>query len=98
VITTSDEISNLIVRHLQRQYIELGTVSLFHDPVSVREISGITLALRSEQIPVFKKMLKDFRRELNRQFSDSTATSADHVYHLTTMFFPVTKAGEGEQQ
>lgn len=98
MITTSDEISNLIVRHLQRQFVELGMVSLFHDPVDVREISGITLALRNDQVPVFKKMLKDFRRELNRQFSDANAAGADHVYHLATMFFPVTKAGEGERQ
>lgn len=95
MITTSDEISNLIIRHLQRQFVELGMVSLFHDPVSVREISGITLALRDDQIPAFKKMLKDFRRELNRQFSDTSEARADHVYHLATMFFPVTKAGEG---
>lgn len=98
MITTSDEISNLIIRHLQRQFVELGMVSLFHDPVHVREISGITLALREDQIPAFKKMLKDFRRELNRQFSDSNESKADHVYHLATLFFPVTKTGEREQQ
>jgi len=98
MITTSDEISNLIVRHIQRQFVELGLVSLFHDPVDVREISGVTLALRQDQIPVFKKMLKDFRRELNRQFSDSSETGADHVYHLETMFFPITKMGEREKQ
>lgn len=98
MITTSDEISNLIVRHIQRQFVELGLVSLFHDPVTVREISGVTIALSDEQIPVFKKMLKDFRRELNRQFSTSSETEADHIYHLGIMFFPVTKTGEGERQ
>jgi len=95
MITTSDEISNLIVRHIQRQFVELGLVSLFHDPVEVREISGVTLALRQDQVSVFKKMLKDFRRELNRQFSDPEVTGADHVYHLEMMFFPVTKAEYG---
>lgn len=98
MITTSDEISNLIVRHIQRQFVELGLISLFHDPVNVREISGVTLALRDDQIPTFKKLLKEFRRELNRQFSDSGETGADHVYHLEMMFFPVTKAGEGVRQ
>jgi uncharacterized protein (TIGR02147 family) len=95
MITTVDEISNLIIRHIQRQFVELGLVSLFHDPVDVREISGVTLALKEEQIPVFKKMLEDFRRELNRQFSGSAEKGADHVYHLEMMFFPVTKTGEG---
>jgi uncharacterized protein (TIGR02147 family) len=94
MITTADEISNLIIRHIHRQFVELGLVSLFHDPVSVREMNGVTLALREDQIPVFKKMLKEFRRELNRQFSDSNETRADHVYHLEMMFFPVTKTGE----
>jgi uncharacterized protein (TIGR02147 family) len=102
MITTADEISNLIIRHIHRQFIELGLVSLFHDPVGVREMNGVTLALRTDQIPVFKKMLKDFRRELNRQFSGASstgadhprATGADHVYHLEMMFFPVTKTGE----
>ncbi len=98
MITTSDEISNLIVRHIQRQFVELGLVSLFHDPVDVREISGVTLALSNEQIPILKKMLKDFRRELNRQFSGTSEPSADHVYHLEIMFFPVTKTGEKEKR
>ncbi len=99
MIATADDISNLIVRHIQRQFVELGLISLFHDPVSVREISGVTLALRNDQIPVFRKLLKDFRRELNRQFSGSGELGADHVYHLETMFFPVTKAGDqGAQQ
>jgi uncharacterized protein (TIGR02147 family) len=91
MITTADEISNLIIRHIHRQFVELGLVSLFHDPVDVREITGVTLALSEEQIPAFKKMLKDFRRELNRQFSGSAEAAASHVYHLEMMFFPVTK-------
>jgi uncharacterized protein (TIGR02147 family) len=94
MITTDDEISNLIIRHMHRQFVELGLISLFHDSVSVREITGVTLALRDDQVKVFKKMLKDFRRELNRQFSESDEAAANHVYHLEMMFFPVTQAGE----
>lgn len=94
MITTADEISNLIIRHIHRQFVELGLVSLFHDAVDVREITGVTLALRNDQIPTFKRMLKEFRRELNRQFSDSAETGAEHIYHLEMMFFPVTKTGE----
>jgi uncharacterized protein (TIGR02147 family) len=94
MITTADEISNLIIRHIHRQFVELGLVSLFHDPVGVREITGVTLSLREDQVPAFKKMLKEFRRELNRQFSNAAETQAEHVYHLEMMFFPVTRTGE----
>lgn len=90
LITTSDEISNLVIRHLHRQFIELGLISLFHDPVSSREMNGLSVALRENEVPLFKKMLKEFRRELNRQFSSAEKIDADHVYHFQTMFFPVT--------
>ncbi len=97
MITTSDDISNLIIRHLHRQFIEQGLLSLFHDPVEVREITGLTIALRKEQVPKFKQVLKDFRRELNRQFSEGTSAGSDHVYHFETMLFPITKAQEETQ-
>jgi uncharacterized protein (TIGR02147 family) len=91
MISTSDEISNLIIRHLHRQFIELGLISLFHDPLGKREINGLTIALREAEIPAFKKALKEFRRELNRQFSAKAPAHADHVYHFETIFFPITK-------
>jgi uncharacterized protein (TIGR02147 family) len=98
MITTTDEISNLIIRHLHRQFVEQGLVSLFHDPVETREINGLTLALRDDQVPVFKKLLKEFRRELNRQFSDKGKPEADHVYHFETMLFPVTAVRKPEKR
>lgn len=97
MITTSDEISNIIIRHLHRQFVEIGLISLFHDSVECREVNGLTIALTSDEIPAFKKMLKEFRQELNRQFSRSRA-EADHVYHLENLFFPVTKPVREERR
>lgn len=101
MITTSDEISNIIIRHLHRQFVELGLISLFHDPVDTREMSGLTIALKKEEIPRFKKMLKEFRGELNRQFSagkNGESREAGEIYHFESLFFPVTKVGGGERR
>lgn len=92
MITTSDDISNLIIRHLHRQFIEIGTWSLFNDAVEDRELSGVTLALSPEQLPALKRKLKEFRRELNREFSaPANKAGAAEIYHFESLFFPLTR-------
>ncbi|MGE0614959.1 MAG: TIGR02147 family protein [Bacteriovoracia bacterium] len=93
LITTSDEISSLLIRDLHRQFMELGINSVFNDAIEQREVSALTIALPKSKIPEFKKSLKEFRKELNRLYSAKEGN--EEVYHLVMNFFPLTMMKEG---
>lgn len=92
-IKTEDEVVSALIRNLHVQFIELGVKSLFRDPISEREFSGLTIALAESQIPKFKQKIKDFRQRMNLEFSQP-GDNSERVFHMEVMFYPVTKRGE----
>lgn len=91
LLTTSDEISSLMLQRLHHQFIELGVDSIFNDPVGRREVNGLTIALSKNKVPQLKKAIKEFRKKLNQEFSD--VEENEEVYQLIINFFPLTKQG-----
>lgn len=90
LVTTIDETTSHLIRGFHRQFIELSSHSLNNDALSAREVSSLTLAVPKSKVPEIKKALRDFRKELNRAFSD--ASGNEEVYHLLINFFPLTQA------
>lgn len=94
LLSTGDEISTLLVRHLHRQFIEKGVEALFSLPPEEREIQGVNLALPRAVLPQVKRYIRKFAHELNQKFSaPSEGGVADTVYHLNLNFFPLTQGG-----
>lgn len=91
LITTSDEIPSKLIRNIHRQFIDLSKTSISVDPIDSREFSSVTMAISKNKIPMIKGAIKEFRKELNRIFSDSE--NNDDVYHLLISFFPITAGG-----
>ncbi|MCM2277395.1 MAG: TIGR02147 family protein [Oligoflexia bacterium] len=89
LISTSDEISSLLIRDLHKQFVELGVESLFRDAIEEREMNGLTLAVSRARVPELKQAIKNFRKELNRAFTAEEVEG--DVYHLVINLFPVTR-------
>lgn len=88
MVTTTDEISSLLIQQLHRQFIELGLDSLFNDSGHLREAGSLTIALPASKVPDLKRAIKEFRRELNKSFTAENGN--DEVYHLVINLFPLT--------
>lgn len=87
VVTTTD-IPSVALKESHRQNIQQALNSLYEDPVSLREISNICMAIDVSQIPQAKQMIRDFRRKMSRFLEQGEKTE---VYLLNVQLFPVTK-------
>ncbi len=91
LLGTTDEIANLQIRNLHKQFIDLGTESILNDPMERREVNALTLAVPKSKVTEIKQVIKDFMTDLNRNFSDEI--NNEEVYHLVVNFFPLTGRG-----
>lgn len=89
-ISTVDEVVNALVKDLHRQLINLGLLSLHRNHYKEREFSGLTIALSESQLQRFKEKIKEFRKELNAEFSLGEEEK-DQVYQYEMMLFPITE-------
>jgi uncharacterized protein (TIGR02147 family) len=85
--TTSDVASEGLKRYHE------GVVDVLRDairnvPVTEREISGVTLAIKEASLPAAKTLIREFQRKLVA-LCEAT-TDADRVYHLEVGFVPLT--------
>ena len=96
LISTSDEVLSPLLQNLHWQFSDLAMQTMATQPVSVREMSGLTLAVPKSSVAEIKAAIKKFRRELNQTFS--TEGKNEVVYHLAVHFFPLTSDTRGEQQ
>lgn len=89
LVTTGDETSGLFLRNLYCHFFELAIQSILRDPREVREFCGITIAIPKARVSEVKELLRDFRLEINKRFSQTEGN--DEVYNLAIGFFPLTK-------
>lgn len=95
LVTTSDEKKSVVIQGFHRQFTQLSLRSLAVDSVKIREFSGLTIALPKSRIPEIKGEIKEFRKKLNKIFSQEQEN--DDVYHLTINFFPITRIKENDK-
>lgn len=87
-VATPTDISSGVLREGHRQYIEKAMSSLEADPVDIRDISGITMAISKSRLKEAKKMIQEFRRKLCIYLEDGPL---DSVYRLNVQLFPLTQ-------
>ncbi|KHD89794.1 MAG: hypothetical protein OM95_01610 [Bdellovibrio sp. ArHS] len=88
VATTTDKISEGI-RMYHRQMLAKATQAIEVVPVDERDYSSLNFMLAAADIQEIKETLKNFRRNLNAQFS---ANRAGRLYALNCQLFPLEKA------
>lgn len=85
--TTTQDIPSAALKESHRQTLEQSIVSLFRDPVEIREISSTTLAIDRTRIREAKDLIVEFRKRFQALMEDGQKTE---VYNLNVQFVPVT--------
>jgi hypothetical protein len=92
-LTTPANVPSHALRGALRQYMVKAIDSLEKDPVDLRDMSGITMAISAKKIPEARKLIQEFRRRLCAFLEDG---QKDAVYRLNVQLFPLSQA-EGPQ-
>lgn len=82
---TTGNIPSVAIRNFHRQLLKKATAALETQNPIEREISGVTMAIDPAKLPIAKKMIADFRRELMATLEHCETPTA--VYHLSVQLF-----------
>jgi uncharacterized protein (TIGR02147 family) len=88
-IKVENTVSTAATRKHQRQMIEKALESLEHDPMDIRDMSSMTLAMDPKLVPTALKEIRKFRRKLTKMLE--TSAPQTEVYHLAIQLYPVSK-------
>jgi uncharacterized protein (TIGR02147 family) len=89
-IKTDAQVRSVKVAQYHREMIRLGGESITRFPSDQREISGTTLRIAQKDVPKFKSLLREFRKQLLGLAEASK--KADQIYQLNFQFFPIVKS------
>lgn len=84
-LKTVPEIPTEDIRSLHEKFIGLGLRSLNETPADQRDVSSLTIAVNQKSFLKTKKLIQDFRNNLNVLLSETEET--DTVYQLNIQFF-----------
>lgn len=89
LLTTDDEVQNLLVKDYHTQMLALAGQALQELPGDQRDISALTFGVRKKDFPALKKHLQLMRKEL-LDFSVD-AGEAEEVVQVNIQLFPLTR-------
>ncbi len=87
-MSTGQQVPSGSLREALRQNINKALESLDQDPIELRDISGMTMAISKERLDEARKMIKEFRRRM-ATYLETGPTNA--VYRLNVQLFPLSK-------
>ena len=87
-MSTGPELTSLVVHNYHKKILELTHHVMDSLSMRERDVSTLTLGVKKERIPEFKKRLREFRKELLELAS--TDDEPEEVVQLNLQFFPVT--------
>ncbi len=78
-------------RRFHQQVLEKALNSISFQSIDERDFSALTVAVRSRDLPEFRKRIAEFRQQINR-FAEMAIEKnpADEVYSLAIQFFRLT--------
>ena len=89
LITTDDEVQDLMVKMYHLQMLKLSANMISDLPAAERDISALTFSIRREDFPNLKKHLQLMRKEL-LDFS-AKAGEAEEVVQINIQLYPLTR-------
>jgi uncharacterized protein (TIGR02147 family) len=87
-LKTADGISSAALRKSHKTTLMQAIESLENDPVSMRDISSITMAIDPNKLDLVRPLLKEFRRKICDLLESKTSTE---VYNFNLQLVPVTR-------
>ena len=88
ITTENKAVTTPALRSRQRQILEKAIESLENDPVEIRSMTGMTMAINPSKIKEAKKIISEFNQKMSR-FLESGSRS--EVYELQISLFPLQK-------
>jgi len=89
MLTTDDEVSDMLVKQYHQQMILLAQQALLSVPADQRDISALTFSIRKKDFAVLKKQLQLMRKEL-LNFS-AGAGEGEEIVQVNIQLFPLTQ-------
>ncbi|MGZ3689175.1 MAG: DUF4423 domain-containing protein, partial [Bdellovibrionota bacterium] len=89
--TTTNGVPSAALRSYHQQNLRLAAISLERDPLAVRDISSLTMAIDPSEFEEAKRLIQQFKKKISTLFKSKNPTE---VYTLGIQLFPVSKKGE----
>lgn len=89
-LATPSEIPSESLKAFHAQVLRKAAEALALQAPSERDITNLTVAIDSRDLPEFKERIRKFRREFNRSV-ETRQTERDEVYMLAIQFFRLTE-------
>lgn len=83
-LSTPNDMASSALRQFHTQVLQMAIVALEEQPVESRHISGLTLAIDPEKIPLAKKKIRQFIRTLSAELAGG---EKKEIYQLSVSFF-----------
>ncbi len=90
-INTTHDVASEAIKRYHEQMLENAKISIRTCPVEEREITGTSLAIRSENLSRAKEMVREFRKKFAQTFEEE---NGDSVVQFQLQLFPLTKKEE----
>ena len=97
VISTASEVTSTAIVSFHEQMLLLAKDVLGTSSNTVREISGVTMAISRQQFTELKKMIQEFENRV-ALFLKNNSDTPEAVYQLNMQLFPVAGEVEGEKR
>lgn len=91
VSTADKNITTSAHRRLQKQVLEKAAESLENDPIDVRNMTAMVMAVDPKKIPVAKRLIQEFSRELCAYLETGKRTQ---VYQMGVSLYPLSRREE----
>ena len=86
-----DHVRDPALRLAQVANLDLARESLEHDDISERDFTAMTLAFSPEEMPLAKKLIREFQDRFEVLVDSKRKTE---VFKLCVQFFPLTRGGQ----
>lgn len=93
-IRTSEDVPSSALRAHHRQNLHRAELALDGIDVSLREVSSVTLAVDTSELPAAKEMIREFQKRFMKRFG---ARKPDQVYTFAVQFFPPIRPEKNEE-
>ncbi|MGZ3771579.1 MAG: TIGR02147 family protein [Bdellovibrio sp.] len=87
-VSTPTDVPSRALRNFHSQMIKKAQDSIEGQPVQLRDISGLTIAISEDKIDLAKKEIQNFRRKMSKLMDSNHPTK---VYQLNIQFFSLEK-------
>lgn len=93
LVTSGAEVSSLAVTNFHKEMLREASASIERFPASVRDISGVMVAIPKNKIPELKERVSKFRKEL-LSLMEEGGQKSDIVMQLNVQLFPLSTTGD----